>query len=95
MLVGFVKKIFVFHLISIFLSFTLNYYFILFWGVDGVAVSVLFSVIFAFILVNFYQPKEIFLFFSFVSSSLNNSAKEAIKLIFTKKKPKKLANKKS
>ena len=95
MLVGFVKKIFVFHLISIFLSFTLNYYFILFWGLDGVAVSVLFSVIFAFILVNFYQPKEIFLFFSFVSSSLNNSAKEAIKLIFTKKKPKKLANKKS
>jgi O-antigen/teichoic acid export membrane protein len=95
MLVGLVKKIILFHLISIFLSFTLNYYFILFWGLDGVALSVLFSVIIAFLLVNFYQPKEIFMFFSFVSFSLNNKAKEAIKLIFTKKKPKKLANKKS
>ena len=95
MLVGLVKKIFVFHLISILLSFTLNYYFILFWGLDGVALSVLFSVILAFVLANFYQPREIFLFFSFVSFSLNNSAKEAIKLILIKKKPKKLANKKS
>jgi O-antigen/teichoic acid export membrane protein len=95
MLVGFIRKIVMFHIISIFLSFVLNYYFILIWGLDGVAVSVLFSVIFAFLVVNLNQPKEIFLFFSFISFSLYNIVKEAIRLIFIKKKPKKLANKKS
>jgi O-antigen/teichoic acid export membrane protein len=88
-------KIIKFHILSVFISFTLNYYFILFWGIEGVALSVTFAVVISFVLVNLDQPKEIILFFSFFSLKLNKMDIDAIKLILIKKKPETFATKKS
>lgn len=88
-------KIIKFHILSVFISFILNYYFILFWGIEGVALSVMFAVVISFVLVNLDQPKEIILFFSFFSLKLNKMDMHAIKLILIKKKPETFATKKS
>jgi O-antigen/teichoic acid export membrane protein len=84
-------KIIKFHVLSIFTGFILNYYFILFWGIEGVALSVTFAVIVAFVLVNLDQPKEIFLLSKFLSLNFNKKDIHAIKLILIKKKPERLA----
>jgi O-antigen/teichoic acid export membrane protein len=88
-------KIIKFHILSVFISFTLNYYFIFFWGIEGVALSVTFAVVISFIIVNLNQPKEIILFLSFFSLKLNKMDIDAIKLILIKKKPETFATKKS
>ncbi len=88
-------KIIKFHILSVFISFTLNYYFIFFWGIEGVALSVTFAVVMSFIIVNLNQPKEIILFFSFFSLKLNKMDIDAIKVILIKKKPETFATKKS
>jgi O-antigen/teichoic acid export membrane protein len=88
-------KIIKFHIFSVFIGYILNYYFISFWGIEGVALSVTFAVVISFVLVNLDQPKEIILFFSFLSLKRNKTVIDAIKLILIKKKPETFATIKS
>lgn len=79
-----------FHLISILIYMTLNYYFILFWGVDGVVLSMIFSLFISIFIVNLKNPKEIYLICKSLSpKNLTSNAKVIINEIFTKKNPEK------
>jgi O-antigen/teichoic acid export membrane protein len=87
------KKIFTvlyFHIISICLYVILNYYFILFWGLDGIVLSMIFSLIITFIIVNLFNPEEVYLITNSLSfKNLMSNAKIIINETLIKKKPEK------
>ena len=79
-----------FHIISILIYVTLNYYLILIWGVDGVVLSMIFSLFISLIIVNLKNPEEIYLITkSLFPINLISNAKIIINGIFTKKNPEK------
>jgi O-antigen/teichoic acid export membrane protein len=79
-----------FHCISILIYVTLNYYFILFWGVDGVVISMIFSLFISIIIVNLNNPQEIYLITRSLSPiNLISNAKIIINETLIKKKPEK------
>jgi O-antigen/teichoic acid export membrane protein len=79
-----------FHIISILIYVTLNYYLILIWGVDGVIISMIFSLFISIIIVNLKNPEEIYLIMKSLSPiNLISNAKIIINGIFTKKNPEK------
>jgi hypothetical protein len=87
------KKIFTvlyFHIISILIYVTLNYYLILIWRVDGVVISMIFSLFISIIIVNLKNPEEIYLIAKSLSPiNLISNAKIITNGIFTKKNPEK------
>ena len=79
-----------FHIISILIYITLNYYLILIWGVNGVVISMIFSLFISIIIVNLKNPEEIYLIMKSLSPiNLISNAKIIINGIFTKKNPEK------
>jgi len=87
------KKIFTvlyFHIISILIYLTLNYYLILIWRVDGVVISMIFSLFISIIIVNIKNLEEIYLITKSLSpTNLISNAKIITNGIFTKKNPEK------
>ena len=77
-----------FHLISICIYIILNYYFILLWGIDGVVLSMIFSLIISLIIVNLLNLTEVYLIINSLSfKNLMSNAKIIINETLIKKNP--------